>query len=130
MRGKKMSIEDVRIMERLRSEEKLSNREIAERMDISYFTVHRLLGPQGFRSPNREKPIPKEPEKKSAKPSCALPIVRRRVTLKGLALTFELDTEDNMCFIQSNSPSLQFEASVPSKLLEQLGMELIEASKF
>lgn len=129
MKGKKTTVEDVRIMMRLREEEGLSNRQIAERLDIGINTVYRCIGAAGYRIVSCSTPVadkPTEPEQ----PKCALPIIRRRITLKGLALTLELDSKDNTCAIRANSDSLQFEGIVPCELLEQIGLELIEASKY
>lgn len=130
MRGKKITVEDVRIMRRLRDEEGLSNNQIAERLDLSCSTVIRCIGKQGFRSASMEVPAREPAQIESKNPKCALPIIRRRVTLKGLAITIDLDSDSNMCEIRSNSDSMQFEAIVPCELLEQIGLELIEASKF
>lgn len=105
-----------------------SNAEIAAQLDLSYQSVYRVLGKQGFRaesSPTTAQAVPV-----AIKPTdFGLPVIRRRVTLKGLFCTFEMDSEDKNVVIKSLSPQMVLEGIVPLEALEFLGNEFIQASK-
>ena len=64
--------------------------------------------------------------------ACNLNIDRRIVTLSGVFLSFEMDTEDDSCriFTKSDEDGMKFRATVPRALLEALGNEILEAAKF
>ena len=129
MRSSAIDKETVSNMLRLR-EEGYTNAEIAAQFDLSPATVLHHIGRQPFRKPRSERcAIPAKPEP----PRCNLNIDRRIVTLSGVFLSFEMDTEDDTCLIRLKSDDngdIKFRATVPRTLLEALGNEILEAAKF
>lgn len=129
MRSPAIDKETVSNMLRLR-EEGYTNAEIAAQFDISTATVLHHIGKQPFRKPRSERAVIAE---KHEPPRCNLNIDRRIVTLSGLFLSFEMDTEDDMCSIRlknEDDGDVKFRATVPRALLEALGNEILEAAKF
>ena len=129
MRSPAIDKETVSNMLRLR-EEGYTNAEIAAQFDLSPATVLHHIGRQPFRKPRSERcAIPAKPELSR----CNLNIDRRIVTLSGVFLSFEMDTEDDTCLIRLKSDDngdVKFRATVPRALLEALGNEILEAAKF
>lgn len=128
MRSPAIDKETVSNMLRLR-EEGYTNAEIAAQFDLSPTTVIHHIGRQPFRKPRSERcAIPAKPELSR----CNLNIDRRVVTLSGVFLSFEMDTEDDSChiFTKSDEEGMKFRATVPRALLEALGNEILEAAKF
>ena len=118
MRSPAIDKETVSNMLRLR-EEGYTNAEIAAQFDLSPATVLHHIGRQPFRKPRSER--------------CAIPAKRRIVTLSGIFLSFEMDTEDDTCLIRlknDDDGDMKFRATVPRALLEALGNEILEAAKF
>lgn len=114
-------------MLRLREEEKLSNKAIAKRMDVSYATVLRAIGKQDFTSPKGSYYEESTPAKEK-EPERTLKTVRKVTTLQGQCLMFTVDTEEASVLINSRNESMPFEALIPFELIEVISAEIAQVA--
>lgn len=114
-------------MLRLREEEKLSNKAIAKRMDVSYATVLRAIGKQDFVSSKGSYYEESTPAKKK-EPERTLKTVRKVTTLQGQCLIFTVDTEGASVLINSRNESMPFEALIPFELIEVISAEIAQVA--
>lgn len=109
-------------------EEGYSNKEIARQFDVSYQTVLRAIGKQGFTSSPGSSFVESKPVRKS-EPECTLKTVRKVTTLQGQCLTFTIDTENASVLINSRNDSMPFEALVPVELIEFISAEIGQVAR-
>lgn len=99
----------------------LSNKEIAERLDVAYSTICRYIG----RNPKQAKKVNFKPEMVRKNPTL-LKVIEEMVTLSGSTHDFAINKTDNVVYIKDSGKTYdytreQLEVYI-SELLEVLSM--------